>query len=458
MRRDPGMKRVLVANRGEIAVRVIRACRALGLEAVAVYSEADRGALHTRLADRAVCIGPARPRDSYLHVPSILAAARGTGADAVHPGYGFLAENAEFASACREAGLVFVGPPPDAIRLMGDKVQARELAAAVGVPVVPGSPGPLDSAAQAEEAARRVGYPLLLKASAGGGGRGMRVIRSAAELADGFLAARAEAQAAFGDGTLYAERFLERVRHVEVQVLADRAGRRLHLGERDCSVQRRHQKLVEEAPSPAVTPPLRREMGEAALALVGRIGYENAGTIEFVLDPAAGRFYFIEMNTRIQVEHPVTEMLTGVDLVAEQLRIAGGEPLRLAQAEVRLAGHAIECRVNAEDPERGFRPCPGVVREWDPPALEGVRIDTHMAPGAAVPPFYDSLVAKVIAHAPDRTAAIERMRQALGRLRVVGIDTNVRFHQRLLDHPDFAAGRVHTRWVEEEMMAARSAL
>ncbi len=450
------MKRVLVANRGEIAVRVIRACRALGLETVAVYSEADRGAAHTRLADRAVCIGPPRAADSYLHVPSILAAALGTGADAVHPGYGFLSENAAFARACREAGLAFVGPPPEAIEVMGDKVRARELAAAAGVPVIPGSRGALGSADEAAAAARLTGYPLLLKAAAGGGGRGMRVIRTPAELADGFLAARAEAHAAFGDGTLYAERFLERVRHVEVQVLADRTGRCLHLGERDCSLQRRHQKVLEEAPSPAVTPELREAMGAAALALARRIGYESAGTVEFVLDPAEGRFYFIEMNTRIQVEHPVTEMLTGLDLVALQLRIAAGEPLPLSQAEVRLTGHAIECRINAEDPERGFRPCPGVVQEWAAPAGEGIRVDTHMAAGAVVPPFYDSLLAKVVVHAADRPAALARMRAALAGLRVAGIETNVAFHRRILDHPDFTAGRVHTRWIEEELMAARS--
>jgi len=451
------VNRVLVANRGEIAVRVIRACRALGLETVTVYSEADRGALHTRLADRAVCIGPARAAESYLNVPAILAAALGTKCDAVHPGYGFLAENAAFAEACAEHGLRFVGPPPEAIRLMGDKLRAREIAAKVGVPVIPGSDGPLGSPADGARAAERIGYPLLLKAAAGGGGRGMRVIGSASELADGFRAAQAEAQAAFGDGTLYAERFLERVRHVEVQVLADREGHCLHLGERDCSVQRRHQKLLEEAPSPAVTPELRRAMGEAALALARHIGYENAGTVEFVLETGSGRYYFIEMNTRIQVEHPVTEMLTGIDLVAEQLRIAAGEPLRLSQADVRLEGHALECRINAEAPDEGFRPCPGVIREWVEPAGEGVRVDTHAFPGAAVPPFYDSLLAKLVVHGPDRPGAIERMRRALGTFHVEGIETTIRFHRRILAHPDFVGGRIHTRWVEEELMARSAA-
>ena len=451
------MKRVLVANRGEIAVRVIRACRALGLETVAVYSEADREALHTRLADRAVCIGPARAAESYLHAPALLATALGTRCDAVHPGYGFLAENAAFAEACAEHGLRFVGPPAEAIRLMGDKLKAREVAARVGVPVIPGSDGPLASPEAAATVAARVGYPLLLKAAAGGGGRGMRVVGSAAELAEGFPGARAEAEAAFGDGTLYAERFLPRVRHVEVQVLADRLGGAVHLGERDCSVQRRHQKILEEAPSPAVGPALREAMGEAALALIRQIGYENAGTVEFVLEPGGGRFYFIEMNTRIQVEHPVTEMLTGLDLVAAQLRIAAGEPLGLTQREVRIAGHALECRINAEVPDEGFRPSPGVIRRWVAPTGDGVRVDTHVVPGAAVPPFYDSLLAKVVVHGPDRPAAIERMRGALARMLVHGVETTLAFHRRVLDHPDFVAGAVHTRWVEEELMGAGGA-
>jgi acetyl-CoA carboxylase biotin carboxylase subunit len=450
------VKRVLVANRGEIAVRVIRSCRALGLETVAVFSEADRGALHTRLADRAVCIGPARAAESYLNIPAILAAALGTRCDAVHPGYGFLAENAAFAEGCAEQGFQFIGPSAGAIRLMGDKLRAREIAAGVGVPVVPGSEGALRSPATAAALAERIGFPLLLKAAAGGGGRGMRVIGSPAQLAEGFAGAQAEAQAAFGDGTLYAERFLERVRHIEIQILADRIGHCLHLGERDCSVQRRHQKILEEAPSPAVTSELRTSMGEAALALARHIRYENAGTVEFVLEPDNGRFYFIEMNTRIQVEHPVTEMLTGLDMVAEQLRIAAGEPLRLTQADVRIAGHALECRINAEAPDEGFRPSPGVIREWVAPAGEGVRVDTHVVPGAAVPPFYDSLLAKLIVHAPDRMAAIDRMRRALATFRVEGVETTVGFHRRILDHPDFVGGRIHSRWVEEELMAVRS--
>ncbi len=445
------MKRVLVANRGEIAVRVIRACQGLGIDTVAVFSEADRGALHTLVAGRAVCIGPARAAESYLSIPALLATALGTGCDAIHPGYGFLAENAAFAQACADHGLDFVGPSPEAIRLMGDKLRAREIAVTVGVPVVPGSDGPLHSAAEVSVLAGRIGYPLLLKAAAGGGGRGMRVIPSASELSEGFAGAQAEAHAAFGDGTLYAERFLRRVRHVEIQVLADQMGRCVQLGERDCSVQRRHQKILEEAPSPAVTPELRARMGEAALALIQGIGYENAGTVEFVLDAESGDFYFIEMNTRIQVEHPVTEMLTGIDLVAEQLRIARGEPLRFSQADVRTEGHAIECRINAEAPDQGFRPSPGVVRLWTPPTGDGIRVDSHMVSGASVPPFYDSLLGKLIVHAPDRTAALDRMRRALQEFRVEGVATTIPFHQRILDHPDFVAGRIHTRWVEEDL-------
>jgi acetyl-CoA carboxylase, biotin carboxylase subunit len=438
---------VLVANRGEIAVRVIRACQTLGLETVAIYSEADRGALHTRLADRAVCVGPPPSPASYLNVSSILAAALGTGCDAVHPGYGFLAENAAFATACLEQGLLFIGPPPDAIRLMGDKLEAKRLAARLGVPVVAGSPGPVRTA----DDAAPIGYPLLLKASAGGGGRGMRLVRTAAELGPQIERAAAEARAAFGDGTLYAERYLERVRHVEVQVLADAGGGVVHLAERDCSLQRRHQKILEEAPSPAVSPSLRRDLTEAALVLARAVGYQSAGTVEFVLDPAAERFYFIEMNTRIQVEHPVTEMITGLDLVALQLRLAAGEPLPLGQADVRLSGHAIECRINAEAAEDGFRPCPGTVIAWIPPRGDGVRVDTHIEPGAGVPPFYDSLLAKVIAHGSDRAAAIARLREALAAFHVEGVATTIGFHRRLVDHPDFVAGRVHTRWVEEEL-------
>ncbi|MBI3108982.1 MAG: acetyl-CoA carboxylase biotin carboxylase subunit [Candidatus Rokubacteria bacterium] len=449
------MNTVLVANRGEIAVRVIRACRALGLRTVAVYSEADRGALHARLADRAVCIGPAPAARSYLDAQALLATARGVGADAVHPGYGFLAENADFAAACAEAGLIFVGPSAEAIRAMGDKVQARARAAALGIPVVPGPRGALAGPAEVAAAARSIGYPLLLKAAAGGGGRGMRVVRSAGELAEAFGTAHAEAQAAFGDGRLYVERFLEGVRHVEVQVLADRFGAAVQLGERDCSIQRRHQKVLEEAPAPGVSPALRAAMGAAALALARGIKYESAGTVEFVLEPATGRFHFIEMNTRIQVEHPVTEVVTGVDLVAAQLRVAAGERLGLAQAEVRIEGHALECRINAEAPDADFRPSPGRIERWKVPDGPGLRVDTHVEPGAVVPPYYDSLLAKVIAHGRDRDEAIARMRAALGRFEVEGVETTIAFHRRILDHPDFGSGRVHTRWVEDELRGGR---
>jgi acetyl-CoA carboxylase biotin carboxylase subunit len=447
------VRRVLVANRGEIAVRIIRACRQLGLEAVAVCSTADREAAHTRLADRSVCIGPPLPGASYLNIPALVTTALGTGCDAVHPGYGFLAENAGFAEACAEHGLRFVGPSGEAIRAMGDKVRARELAAKIGVPVVPGSDGPLVSLEEAASVADRIGYPLLLKAAAGGGGRGMRVVRKPAELSEAFMGARAEAHGAFGDATVYAERFLERVRHVEIQVVADAEGASVHLGERDCSVQRRHQKLLEEAPSPAVTPAVRAAMGEAALALVRHIGYQSVGTVEFVLEPDGQRFYFIEMNTRIQVEHPVTEMLTGVDLVTTQLRIAAGEGLDLRQADVRMRGHAIECRINAEDADQDFRPVPGTIRQWRPPAGEGIRIDTHIAEGAEVPPFYDSLLAKVIVAASDRAGAIDRMDRALAAFVVAGVPTTAAFHRRVLAHPDFVGGRVHTRWVEAELLS-----
>jgi acetyl-CoA carboxylase biotin carboxylase subunit len=422
----------------------------LGLETVAIYSEADREALHTRLADRAVCVGPPPAAASYLNVSAILATARGTGCDTVHPGYGFLSENAAFAAACLEQGLRFVGPSPEAIRLMGDKLEARRLAAGLGVPVVAGSPGPVRSV----EDAAAIGYPLLLKASAGGGGRGMRVVRTAAELGSAIERGAAEARASFGDGTLYAERYLERVRHVEVQILADARGGVVHLGERDCSLQRRHQKILEEAPSPSLSPPLRRDLTEAALRLVQAVAYQGAGTVEFVFDPDAGRFYFIEMNTRIQVEHPVTELITGLDLVALQLRLAAGEALPLAQADVRFVGHAIECRINAEEPDKGFRPSPGTVTAWVPPGGDGVRVDTHVECGTAVPPFYDSLLAKVVAHGADRPAAIARLREALAAFQVGGVSTTIGFHRRLVDHPDFLAARVHTRWVEEELARA----
>ncbi len=451
------MKRVLVANRGEIAVRVIGACRALGLETVAVYSDADRGALHTQLADRAVCIGPARATESYLSIGAVLTAARGTGCDALHPGYGFLAENADFAEACAAHALTFVGPPAPVIRLMGDKIRARRFVTRLGVPIVSGTDAPFESIAEAREAAARVGYPVLLKAAAGGGGRGMRIVRGAEELRGAFQAAHAEARAAFGDGRLYVERYLDRVRHIEVQVLADAHGSPLHLGERDCSVQRRHQKLVEEAPARALSHRLRGEMTEAATTIAREVGYRGAGTVEFLVDASGDRSYFLEMNTRIQVEHPVTEMVTGVDLVATQLRIAAGEALPFAQTDVRFRGHAIECRINAESPEAGFRPSPGVIADWRPPTGEGIRVDTHCFPGCAVPPFYDSLLAKLVAAAPDRDTARRRLDAALDAFVVEGVATTIPFHRRLVQTAEFARGDVHTTWVEQTLMAPRVA-
>jgi acetyl-CoA carboxylase biotin carboxylase subunit len=451
------VKRVLVANRGEIAVRVIRACRAVGLEAVAIYSEADRASLPARLADRAVCIGPARAAESYLSIGAVLAAARGTGCDAVHPGYGFLAENADFAEACAAHDLTFVGPPPEVIRLMGDKIGARRFVAGLGVPVVSGTNEPLESLDEACGVATRVGYPVLLKAAAGGGGRGMRIVRSADGLGAAFEAAGAEAHAAFGDGRLYVERFLERVRHVEVQILADADGMTIHLGERDCSLQRRHQKLIEEAPAPGLDDGLRRELTEAAVGVARQAGYRGAGTIEFLVDPGPGRYYFLEMNTRIQVEHPVTEMVTGVDLVAAQLRIAAGEPLAFAQTDIRARGHAIECRINAESPDAGFRPSPGAITDWRSPTGDGIRVDTHCFPGYIVPPFYDSLLAKLIVGGDDREMARRRLCAALDAFVVDGVATTIAFHRRLLDTPEFARGEVHTTWVEQTLMAPSTA-
>lgn len=443
------MNRVLVANRGEIAVRVIRACKSLNIETVAVFSEADRHGLHVRLADRALCIGPAHARESYLNLNAIITAANGSGCDAVHPGYGFLAEDPTLAEACLRHGLIFVGPPADVIRLMGDKVAARRFVTKLGVPVISGSEEPVQSATEVTALAGRAGYPLLLKAAAGGGGRGMRIVNSAAEVSAAFEQARAEAQAAFGDGRLYVERYLARVRHVEVQVLADDHGACLHLGERDCSLQRRHQKLLEEAPCRALSDALHREILEAATAIAREAGYRNAGTVEFLVDPDRARYYFLEMNTRIQVEHPVTEMVTGLDLVAAQLRIAAGEPLALCQSDVRVQGHAIECRINAEAPDADFRPSPGTLSAWRPPEGEGIRVDTHCYPGYTVPPFYDSLLAKLVVSAPRRAEVLARLRHALETFVAQGVSTTIPFHRRIIDDPAFVAGDVHTQWIED---------
>jgi acetyl-CoA carboxylase biotin carboxylase subunit len=441
--------RLFIANRGEIAVRIVEACRKLGIETVAAISDADRQTLAARMADRAICIGPAPAAESYLKMEAIVTAAEGTGCQAIHPGYGFLAENAKFQSLCEEHGLIFVGPPASAISAMGDKLTARQTAKKLKLPVVPGT-GRVDTSAKVLRFGREIGYPFLLKASAGGGGRGMRVVRSPDEADGAFAGASAEARAAFNDPTLYIERYIERARHVEVQVLGDACGKIIHLGERDCSIQRRHQKLTEESPSPVVDASLRARMTDAALRLATHVNYVNAGTVEFVLDLDSMEFYFLEMNTRIQVEHPVTEMITGVDLVAEQIRIAAGEPLSISQDEVQSGGHAIECRINAEIPEQDFAPSPGRIAEWEPPAGPGIRVDTHCYPGYVVPPFYDSLLAKVIVHGQDRDAAISRMACALDSFNVKGVHTTLPFHRAVLAHPDFKQGRVTTQWVEHK--------
>ena len=442
------IRRLVIANRGEIAVRVQRACRELRIETVQAYSEADRDSLAVRLADHAVCIGPARASESYLRPDLIVHLAVTMQADAIHPGYGFLSENAAFADLCEQNGIAFVGPPGRVIALMGDKASARAMAMAADVPVTPGSTGTVASPAEAAKIAARLGYPVILKAVAGGGGRGMRVVEREADLVAGFESASREAQAAFGDGTMYVEKYLTNIRHVEIQVLAD-AHEVLHLGERDCSSQRRNQKLVEESPSPGLPASLRTRMGEAAVRLCRHVGYRNAGTIECIVDPATDAFYFMEMNTRVQVEHPVTECVTGVDIVKEQIRIAEGRRMSLRQEDVRLAGHAIECRINAEDPARNFMPSPGELRAVVFPGGPGIRVDSHVHAGYRVPPNYDSLIAKIIAWGRDRPEAIARMQRALAELQVDGVPTTAAFLSRLLASDAFARGAVHTRYVEQ---------
>jgi acetyl-CoA carboxylase biotin carboxylase subunit len=442
-------KKILVANRGEIALRVIRACHELGIQTVAVYSEADRDSLHVRFADDDVCIGPAPSRLSYLRIPTIIAAAEITGADAIHPGYGFLAENAAFAETCEASNIAFIGPTAEQIRLMGDKAAARRLAVELGIPVVPGSDGAIEDAEKAAGIAGEIGYPVIIKAAAGGGGKGMRVARDAAEFQRAFQLARNEALAAFGSAEVYVEKYLDRPRHVEIQIMGDKHGRVMHLCERDCSIQRRHQKLVEEAPSPAVGQALRERMGDAAVRAASRIDYVGAGTIEFLLNED-GCFYFMEMNTRIQVEHPVTEMVTSFDLVKEQIRVAAGEPLDLTLTGNRVRGHAIECRVNAEDPARNFQPSPGTITAFHPPGGPGVRVDTHIYSGYTVPPYYDSLIAKLIVHGRTREEVLARIHQALDSFIVEGVTTTIPFLQRVVRHPDFIAGRVDTKFLERE--------
>ena len=441
-------QKVLIANRGEIALRVIRACKELGVATVAVYSEADRECLHVRFADDDVCIGRAPSRDSYLNIPRIIAAAEITGADAIHPGYGFLAENAEFAEIVNTSGIAFIGPTPDQIRQMGDKAAARKLAQRLNVPTVPGSPGPVESLEDAMTIAGQIGFPVIIKAAAGGGGKGMRVATDQDSFTQAYNLARQEALAAFGSDQVYIEKYLARPRHIEIQIMGDQHGRVMHLCERDCSVQRRHQKLIEEAPSPVVDQTLREQIGESAVELAQAIQYVGAGTIEFLLED--GSFYFMEMNTRIQVEHPVTEMCTNFDLVKEQIRVAAGEPLSLLLHGNRLRGHAMECRVNAEDPARNFQPSPGLITAYHPPGGPGVRVDTHIYAGYTVPPYYDSLLAKVIVHGNDRDEAIARMRQALDSFIIEGVTTTIPFLGRVMRHPDFVAGNVDTKFLERE--------
>jgi acetyl-CoA carboxylase biotin carboxylase subunit len=438
-------QKILIANRGEIALRVQRACRELGIPTVAVHSTADAEAMHVRLADESVCIGPPAAKDSYLNIPAILSAASITGADAIHPGYGFLSENAGFADMVQAHGLTFIGPDPEHIRLMGDKITAKTTMAKLGVPLVAGSDGAVADVAAARAVADRVGYPVLIKAAAGGGGRGMKAAMDADQLDEAFRTARAEARAAFGSDAVYIEKYLDRPRHIELQVLADAHGSVVHFGERDCSLQRRHQKLLEEAGSPALTGAERDRLGETVTAALARIGYRNAGTLEFLYQD--GHFSFIEMNTRLQVEHPVTEMVSGVDLVREQIRVAAGERLGYRQSDIRFEGHAIECRINAENPET-FMPTPGRVTAFHAPGGPGVRVDSALYAGYVVPPYYDSLVAKLIVHAPTRAMAIARLRRALDEFAVLGIETTIPLHRRLVDDSEFQAGDYTIHWLE----------
>jgi acetyl-CoA carboxylase biotin carboxylase subunit len=438
-------QKILIANRGEIALRVQRACRELGIPTVAVHSTADAEAMHVRLADESVCIGPPTAKDSYLNIPAILSAAAITGADAIHPGYGFLSENAGFADMVQAHGLTFIGPAPEHIRMMGDKITAKTTMAKLGVPLVAGSDGAVGDVAAARAVAERIGYPVLIKAAAGGGGRGMKAALSPDQLDEAFRTARAEARAAFGSDAVYIEKYLDRPRHIEMQVLADAHGNVVHFGERDCSLQRRHQKLLEEAGSPALTAAERDRLGETVTAALARIGYRNAGTLEFLYQD--GHFSFIEMNTRLQVEHPVTEMVSDVDLVQEQIRVAAGERLGYRQSDIRFEGHAIECRINAENPET-FMPTPGRVTAFHAPGGPGVRVDSALYAGYVVPPYYDSLIAKLIVHAPTRAMAIARLRRALDEFAVLGIETTIPLHRRLVDDPDFQAGDYTIHWLE----------
>ena len=444
------IKKVLIANRGEIAVRIIRACREMGIETVAVYSEADAEALHTQLADEAVCIGPAPSKDSYLNMEQIISATVVSGADAIHPGFGFLSENSKFAELCEQCQITFIGPSSEVIRKMGHKAEARNTMIEAGVPVIPGSKEPIYDAKTGFEIAREIGYPVIIKAALGGGGKGMRVAESEAEFEASFQTAQKEAEMAFADGTMYIEHFVQHPRHIEFQILADCYGNVIHLGERDCSIQRNHQKMIEESPSVAISDALRQKMGEAAVKAAKAANYVNAGTIEFLLENNDA-FYFMEMNTRIQVEHPVTECVTGIDLIKEQIRIASGKELSYRQEDVKLGGHAIECRINAENPRQQFRPSPGVITDVYFPGGKGVRIDTAVYNGYEVPAYYDSMLAKLIVHAKTRKEAIAKMRSALGEVIITGIDTNVDYQYEIMSHPDYQAGNVDIEFISEKM-------
>ncbi|MFB6496657.1 acetyl-CoA carboxylase biotin carboxylase subunit [Bacillus haynesii] len=442
------IKKLLIANRGEIAVRIIRACKELGIETVAVFSEADREALHVQMADEAFCIGPKLSKDSYLNITNIVSVAKMTGADAIHPGYGFLAENADFAELCEEVNVTFVGPTADAISKMGTKDVARETMQQAGVPIVPGSKGIIEDIEDAVSLARDIGYPVIIKATAGGGGKGIRVARTEEELINGIKITQQEAATAFGNPGVYIEKYIEDFRHVEIQVLADTHGNTIHLGERDCSIQRRLQKLLEETPSPALDEGIREQMGQAAVKAAEAVKYTGAGTVEFIYDYREQKFYFMEMNTRIQVEHPVTEMVTGVDLIKEQIRVASGEKLTLTQDEVTFNGWAIECRINAENPEKNFMPSPGKIEMYLPPGGLGVRVDSAAYPGYSIPPYYDSMIAKVITYGKTREEAVSRMKRALSEFVIEGVHTTIPFHLKLLEHDTFVSGEFNTKFLE----------
>jgi acetyl-CoA carboxylase biotin carboxylase subunit len=442
------IQKILIANRGEIALRIIRACRELGIKTLAVYSEADVQSLHVQLADEAICIGGPKSADSYMRADRIISAAEIADVDAIHPGYGFLSENSKFAEQCESCNIRFIGPKSHTIQIMGDKAVAKQTVKKVGVPTVPGSDGPIDSESEATKVARKIGYPIIIKAVAGGGGRGMRIAHNDVSFAKEYHVARAEAEKAFNNASVYIEKYIQNPRHIEFQILADGHGNVVHLGERDCSVQRRHQKLIEESPSPFLTPDLRKKMGKMAVRAAVAAEYENAGTIEFIVDPK-GEFYFIEMNTRIQVEHPVTEEVTGIDLIKEQIRIASGEKLNFDQKDVKFRGHAIECRINAEDPARNFTPSPGTIGLYYAPGGHGVRVDSHVYSGYTIPPYYDSLIGKLIAHGDNRKMALERMYRALSEYLIRGIETTIPLHKAILSDPVFIAGKATTGYLEE---------